>query len=143
MCPSILAAFVMPFTKTIQMTLLFKNNPLVTVILCFCDTKADMHISYLGAYHHSSIFQTSFLFHYYPSIEMPNIFAKPYSLYAIDYNFCFFNIGTEFSINEQENMSYLCWHDNTLRMAVAAVRKNRHEHFGFSQMYVWAQPKRK
>jgi len=136
MCPSILAAFVMPFTKTIQMTLLFENNPLVTVIPCFCDTKADMHISYLGAYHHSSVFHTSFLIHYYLSIEAP-------SLYAIDYNFCFFNIGTEFSINEQENMSYLCWHDNTLRMAVAAVRKNRHEHFGFSQMYVWAQPKRK
>ena len=78
MCPSILAAFGMPFTKTIQMTLLFKNNPLVTVTLCFCDTKADMHISYLGAYHYSSVFQTLYLIHYCPSIE---------TQYAIDYNF--------------------------------------------------------
>ena len=101
MCPSILAAFVMPFTKTIEMTLLFKNNPLVTVTLCFCDTKADMHISYLGAYHHSSVFQTSYLIHYYPSIEMLSIFAITIFVFI-------FNIGTEFSINEQENMSYLC-----------------------------------
>ena len=139
MCPCILAAFVMPFTKTMQMTLLFKNNPLVTVTLCFCDTKADMHISYLGAYHHSSVFQTSFLIHYYPSIY----YYYHYIYLFIDYNFYFFNIENEFSIKEQENVSYLWWHDDTLRMAVAAVRKNKHEHFGFSQMYVWAQPKRK
>ena len=136
MCPSILAAFVMPFTKTIQMTLLFKNNPLVTVIPCFCATKADMHISYLGAYHHSSVFQTSYLIHYCPSIEMQKYNCQTVLCYRLQFLVC--NIGTEFSINEQENVSYLCWHDNTLRMAVAAVRKNRHEHFGFSQMYVWA-----